>query len=111
MYGRLDWSSLLSSSKTMASAARCGGRQSGTRAAAREGTREEEEGSRGMVGWGTNRCDPTGVRERLVLVSARARADWPPWHLTGGPELSDRASIRIKHRFSLICNGLAQSWY
>ena len=48
---------------------------------------------------------------RLVLVSARARADWPAWHLTGGPELSDRASIRINTRFSPICKNLDQCWY
>ena len=48
---------------------------------------------------------------RLVLVSTRARADWPAWHLTGGPDLSDRASIRINTRFSPICKNLDQCWY
>ena len=45
MYGRLELSLLLSSSKTMATAGRCGGRPAvGTRSAAMEETSEEEEG-------------------------------------------------------------------
>ena len=51
MYGGLEWSSLLSSSKTMATAGRCGGRPAvGTRSAAMEETSEEEGEGNGAAG-------------------------------------------------------------
>ena len=81
-----------------------------TPAAATEGT-SRGGGGEGNGAVGGEPVRPDRVGERLVLVSARARADWPAWHLTGGPDLSDRASIRINTRFSLICKNLEQCWY
>ena len=59
-------------------------------------------GGEGNGAVGDEPVRPDRVGEWLVLVSVPARADWPAWHLTGGPELPDRALIRINTRFRLI---------
>ena len=70
----------------------------------------------GAAGLELVRPDQVGEQQRTgsslsARGHARARADWPAWHLTGGPDLSDRASIRINTRFSPICKNLDQCWY
>ena len=66
MYGGLEWSSLLSSSKTMATTGRCGGRPAvGTQSAAMEETSEEEEGEgNGAAGLELVRSDQVGEQQR-----------------------------------------------
>ena len=75
-----------------------------------ESRRKEEEGERG---WGrglarSHQPDLNGASRRRPskrAVSVRARAHWPAWRLTGGPNRSALVSIRTKRAFSLFCNG------
>ena len=73
MYGRLELSSLLSSSRTMAAAACCGGRRWRAQATARQRAgRKKEEGERGR-GRGLARSHingPSGPRPSQRAASA-----------------------------------------
>ena len=108
MYGRLDVSSLLSSSKTMAGGGgpvrqRCGRRRGGRQRSEEGGTSEEgESGDRARAG---------PVRAGPHLSSERAGTDSPAWQLARGPGRSVPASIRRNTRFSPIRNGSTQTWY
>ena len=74
MYGRLELSSLLSSSRTMAAAAWCGGRRWRAQATARQRAgRKKEEGERGRGrAWLGRTAATIKVRVGLVLVSAQS---------------------------------------
>ena len=86
----------------------------GGEAAAGEGARRRKRAERGRGLARSHQRDLNGAsrpRPSQRPVSARARADWPACRLTGGPNRSAFLSIRIKHTFSLFCNGSPQSWY